>query len=104
MNERSSLSFKAGETVYEIDTNSNDPYIITSGKVNLFFRDGFLLVSLSDGRMFGQTQSIMGKKRSITAKASVNGLKVKIIPKNNLTNIIRKDPILGALWKKHNKD
>ena len=55
MNERSSLSFKAGETVYEIDTNSNEPYIITNGEVNLFFRDGFLLVSLSDGRMFGQT-------------------------------------------------
>ena len=100
MDEQSSLSFKAGEIVYEIDTNSNEAFIITEGEVNLYSRDGFLLASLSDGEMFGETSVIMGEKRSITAKAGVNGLKVKIIPKNNLTNIIEKEPILGALWKK----
>ena len=50
--------------------------------------------------MFGETSVITGEKRSITAKAGANGLKVKIIPKSNLTNILQKDPILGALWKK----
>ena len=100
MDEQSSLSFKAGEIVYEIDADSNEAFIITEGEVNLYSRDGFLLASLSDGEMFGETSVIMGEKRSITAKAGVNGLKVKIIPKNNLTNIIEKEPILGALWKK----
>ena len=100
MDEQSSLSFKAGEIVYEIDADSNEAFIITEGEVNLYSRDGFLLASLSDGEMFGETSVIMGEKRSITAKAGINGLKVKIIPKTNLTNIIQKDPILGALWKK----
>ena len=100
MDEQSSLSFKAGEIVYKIDANSDEAYIIIEGEVNLYSRDGFLLASLSDGEMFGETSVIMGEKRSITAKAGVNGLKVKIIPKNNLTNIIEKEPILGALWKK----
>ena len=100
MNRPSSLSFNAGEIVYNIDTNSNEAYIISEGEVNLFSRDGFLLASLSNGEMFGETSVITGEKRSITAKAGANGLKVKIIPKSNLTNILRKDPILGALWKK----
>ena len=100
MDRPTSLSFKAGEIVYNIDTNSNEAYIITEGEVNLFSRDGFLLASLSNGEMFGETSVITGEKRSITAKAGTNGLKVKIIPKSNLTNILQKDPILGALWKK----
>ena len=100
MDKPSSLSFKAGEIVYNIDTNSNEAYIISEGEVNLFSRDGFLLASLSNGEMFGETSVITGEKRSITAKAGANGLKVKIIPKSNLTNILQKDPILGALWKK----
>ena len=100
MDRPSSLSFKAGEIVYNIDTNSNEAYIISEGEVNLFSRDGFLLASLSNGEMFGETSVITGEKRSITAKAGANGLKVKIIPKSNLTNILQKDPILGALWKK----
>ena len=100
MDRTSSLSFKAGEIVYNIDTNSNEAYIISEGEVKLFSRDGFLLASLSNGEMFGETSVITGEKRSITAKAGANGLKVKIIPKSNLTNILQKDPILGALWKK----
>ena len=100
MDRKSSLSFKAGEIVYNIDTNSNEAYIISEGEVKLFSRDGFLLASLSNGEMFGETSVITGEKRSITAKAGANGLKVKIIPKSNLTNILQKDPILGALWKK----
>ena len=100
MDRPSSLSFKAGEIVYNIDTNSNEAYIITEGEENLFSRDGFLLASLSNGEMFGETSVITGKNRSITAKAGANGLRVTIIPKSNLTNILQKDPILGALWKK----
>ena len=100
MDRPSSLSFKAGEIVYNIDTKSNEAYIITEGEVNLFSRDGFLLASLSNGEMFGETSVITGKNRSITAKAGANGLRVTIIPKSNLTNILQKDPILGALWKK----
>lgn len=100
MDNQSSLSFEAGEMVYKIDADSNEAYIITEGEVNLYSRDGFLLASLSDGEMFGETSVIMGEKRSITAKAGLTGLKVKKIPKNNLTDIIQKDPILGALWKK----
>ena len=100
MNRPSSLSFNAGEIVYNIDTNSNEAYLISEGEANLFSRDGFLLASLSNGEMFGETSVITGEKRSITAKAGANGLKVKIIPKSNLTNILQKDPILGALWKK----
>ena len=42
MDRPSSLSFKAGEIVYNIDTNSNEAYIITEGDENLFSRDGFL--------------------------------------------------------------
>ena len=41
MDRPSSLSFKAGEIVYNIDTNSNEAYIISEGEVNLFSRDGF---------------------------------------------------------------
>ena len=67
--------------MYNIDTNSNEAYIISEGEVNLFSRDGFLLASLSNGEIFGETSVITGKKRSITAKAGANGLKVKIIPK-----------------------
>ena len=100
MDRPSSLSFKAGEIVYNIDTNSNEAYIISEGEVNLFSRDGFLPASLSNGEMFGETSVITGKNRSITAKAGANGLRVTIIPKSNLTNILQKDPILGALWKK----
>ena len=100
MDRPSSLSFKAGEIVYNIDTNSNEAYIISEGEVNLFSRDGFLLASLSNGEMFGETSVITGENRSITAKAGANGLRVTIIPKSNLRNILQKDPILGALWKK----
>ena len=100
MDKPSSLSLKAGEIVYNIDTNSNEAYIIIEGEENLFSRDGFLPASLSNGEMFGETSVITGKNRSITAKAGANGLRVTIIPKSNLTNILQKDPILGALWKK----
>ena len=91
MDRPSSLSFKAGEIVYNIDTNSNEAYIITEGEENFFSRDGFLPASLSNGEMFGETSVITGKNRSITAKAGANGLKVTIVPKSNLTNILQKD-------------
>ena len=63
MDKPSSLSFEAGEIVYKIDTNSNEAYIITEGEVNLFSRDGFLLASLSNGEMFGETSVYNRKKQ-----------------------------------------
>ena len=49
--------------------------------------------------MFGETSVITGEKRSFTAKAGANGLKVKIIPKSNLTNILQKDHFRSTMEK-----
>ena len=95
MDNQSSLSFEAGEMVYKIDADSNEAYIITEGEVNLYSRDGFLLASLSDGEMFGETSVIMGEKRSITAKAGLTGLKV--ISQTSY----KKTPYLELCGKKH---
>ena len=68
MDRPSSLSFKAGEIVYNIDTNSNEAYIITEGEENFFSRDGFLPASLSNGEMFGETSVITGKTEVLQLK------------------------------------
>ena len=100
MEKQISLSLEAGEVIYKIDTVSDEAYIITEGEVELYSREGFLLATLTEGEMFGETSLIMGEKRSVTAKAGSKGIKATIIPKRNLVNITQKDPILAALWKK----
>ncbi len=94
------IKWSSGEIIYKIDTEPNGMFIIMSGTVEIFSRDGFLLNKLGEKEILGETSTILNLKRSVTAKAGPSGASAIYIKTNKLQKMIRQDKALGAVIKK----
>ena len=77
------IQFEAEEVIYEIGDPSNGAYIILRGHVDLFSKTGIRLTTLGEGEIFGEIGQIIGKSRSVTARARSKGT-ATFIPKEQI--------------------
>tara|TARA_Y100001960_G_C14615795_1_gene798142 strand:+ start:88 stop:561 length:474 start_codon:yes stop_codon:yes gene_type:complete len=88
------------EVIYEVDSEAGAIFIIVSGSVNIYSRDGLLLNTIRENELLGETSTILNIKRSITAKAGPSGAAAIYINKPNLRSLLKKNTALAAIIEK----
>lgn len=74
------IHFKSNQIIYEIGDTADGAYIILNGHVDLLSKSGVRLTTLGEGEIFGEIGQIIGKNRSVTARARSKGT-ATFIPK-----------------------
>ena len=97
---KNNLIWNPGEIIYKIDSKPNGIFIVVSGLVNIYSRDGLLLNSIGEKELLGETSTILNKKRSVTAKAGPSGASAIHINKETLEVALRKNKALKAILEK----
>lgn len=97
---KNNVIWNPNETIYQIDSEPDGIFIILSGSVNIYARDGLLLNSIGEKELLGETSTILNKKRSVTAKAGPNGASAVYINKKNLESALRDNTALKAIIEK----
>ena len=80
---QNNIIWTPNETIYEVDSKPDGIFIIISGSVNIYARDGLLLNSIGEKELLGETSTILNKRRSVTAKAGLTGASAVYINKKS---------------------
>ena len=83
------IRFEADEVIYEIGDPPNGAFIVLSGHVDLLSKTGVRLTTLGEGEIFGEIGQIIGKARSVTARARSKG-SATFIPKEQIVEKFQK--------------
>ena len=97
---KNNIIWAPDEIIYKIDSKPAGIFIIISGSVNIYARDGLLLNSIGEKELLGETSTILNKKRSVTAKAGPTGASAIYINKKSLEAQLRKNTSLKAIIEK----
>ena len=97
---KNNLIWAPDEIIYAVDSKPDGIFIIVSGTVNIYARDGLLLNSIGEKELLGETSTILNKKRSVTAKAGPNGASAIYINKKKLEAQLKKNTSLKAIIEK----
>ena len=97
---KNNIIWAPDEIIYAVDSKPDGIFIIISGSVNIYARDGLLLNSIGEKELLGETSTILNKKRSVTAKAGPNGASAIYINKKSLETQLRKNTSLKAIIEK----
>lgn len=65
-----SVSFEAGELIFQAGDMATKLYILQSGEVELMTKDGFVFAKLPIGQSFGEQAFLAGGIRGATARAA----------------------------------
>ena len=80
---KNNIIWAPDEIIYAVDSKPDGIFIIVSGTVKIYARDGLLLNSIGEKELLGETSTILNKKRSVTAKAGPNGASAIYINKKD---------------------
>ena len=96
------LSIKTWEPnalIYDYDTPSFNAYYIIEGEVDIFTPRGLKLNTIGPSEVFGEASLLLDKKRSVTARAGIIGVKTQLVPKTYILKLQESSPILSALLR-----
>ncbi|MBJ57544.1 MAG: hypothetical protein CMP24_04830 [Rickettsiales bacterium] len=98
MNKKDAAVWSQGETIYKIGDPPEYAYLIVTGLVEFFSKDGISLGQAGPDEVFGEISCYLNRSHSVTAKAKTN-LVAKKIFKKELERIISKTHpvIMGML-------
>ena len=65
----SKVDFAEAQIIYSVGDDASGAYIIVSGHVDLYSKNGIRLATLGEGEIFGELGQLMSRSRSVTAKA-----------------------------------
>ena len=94
------IIWEPNEIIYEIDSEAGAIFILVTGSVNIYSRDGLLLNTIRENELLGETSTILNIKRSITAKAGPSGAAAIFINKPNLRVLLSRNKALAAIIEK----
>ena len=97
---KNNIIWTPDETIYEVDSKPDGIFIIISGSVNIYAKDGLLLNSIGEKELLGETSTILNKRRSVTAKAGPTGASAVYINKKSLENQLKENTSLKAIVEK----
>ena len=97
--ELSTRNWEPNALIYEYNTPSFNAYYIIEGKVDIFTPRGLKLNSIGPSEVFGEASLLLDKKRSVTARAGIIGVKTQLVPKTYIAHLQEGSPILSALLR-----
>ena len=83
--------FPHGTVLCEQGEESNDMFILREGTIHVLVGDNVVAEIQDQGTLIGEMALLLGQKRTATLK-SHGGVKVSIVNKNNVPNVIKNDP------------
>ena len=89
-----------GEIIYRVGSVPNGIFIIMSGLVEIYSKDGLKLNTIGEKEILGETSTILNLKRSVTAKAGKNGATALYINLRKLHSLLRQNVELAAIIEK----
>lgn len=97
---KKNVTWSPNESIYEVGSNPNGVFIIMSGSVNIYSKDGLLLNTIWDKELLGETSTILATKRSVSAKAGPVGASAVHISKTKLKSQLKKNKTLAIIIEK----
>ena len=94
------ISWSAGELIYEIGSVPDGIFIIMSGLVEIYSKDGLKLNTIGEREILGETSTILNLRRSVTAKAGKDGATASYINLKKLNSLLKKNVALAAIVEK----
>ncbi len=94
------ISWIGGEIIYRVGSVPNGIFIIMSGLVEIYSKDGLKLNTIGEKEILGETSTILNLKRSVTAKAGKNGATALYINLRKLHSLLRQNVALAAIIEK----
>ena len=92
--------FKANEVIFDIMQSSDGVYLIVSGEVSIYSKQGIVLARLGEGELFGEMSIVTGDHvRKTRAVATKNTTIDKIDSSLMQKKLEESDPVLRALTR-----
>ena len=90
----------ANQLIYDFDTAGFTAFLVVKGSVEIFSPKGLKLNTIGVNEIFGESSLLLGKRRSVAAKAGLQGATAQLIPKEYLVELQNKSPLLSAILRK----
>ncbi|MBS91940.1 MAG: hypothetical protein CMM95_02665 [Rickettsiales bacterium] len=85
--------WKAGETIYNFNDESDFAYLLKKGEVQIISDKNIKVGFINENEVFGEQSILLGTRRTVTAKATKDSEAMKI-PKEKLVKEYEDSPIL----------
>jgi PAS domain S-box-containing protein len=94
------FSFRPGQTIFLEGDDSQDLYILVSGRIAIFKGDHQIREIWKEGSVFGEVSFFLGDRRSASVKA-ITDVEVICIPKEKITLFLGDCPAVGPEIIRH---
>ncbi|MGB0343058.1 MAG: Crp/Fnr family transcriptional regulator [Parvibaculales bacterium] len=92
------VAYKAGNVIFDIDTDGDEIYLIHSGTVHIMSREGLKLSEMGEGELFGEMASVLSEHhRSASAVAATDCVINVLSAASMKARMAEADPVLRAL-------
>jgi PAS domain S-box-containing protein len=94
------ITFTSGQTIFLEGDDSQDLYILVTGRVEIFRGDKKIRDITEEGSVFGEVSFFLGDRRSASVKAKTK-VEVICIPKEEITLFLQECPTAGPEIIRH---
>jgi PAS domain S-box-containing protein len=94
------ISFKPGQIIFLEGDDSQDLYILESGRIDIYKGENKIRELTLPGSLFGEMSFFMGGSRTASVKAQ-SDVKVICIPKENIAGFLEEFPNAARILTKH---
>ena len=88
---------KKGAVVYSVNDPSDCVYLVKVGAVQIETKYGMILGELGEGELFGEVGLITNELRTVTVKAKVDSVIIKIDEPTFREKLQQADPVCNAI-------
>jgi len=88
---------KKGAVVYSVNDPSDCVYLVKVGAVQIETKNGMILGELGEGELFGEVGLITNELRTVTVKAKVDSVIIKIDEPTFREKLQQADPVCNAI-------
>ena len=91
------MMLKKGAVVYSVNDPSDCVYLVKVGAVQIETKNGMILGELGEGELFGEVGLITNELRTVTVKAKVDSVIIKIDEPTFREKLQQADPVCNAI-------
>ncbi len=91
------MMLKKGAVVYSVNDPSDCVYLVKVGAVQIETKYGMILGELGEGELFGEVGLITNELRTVTVKAKVDSVIIKIDEPTFREKLQQADPVCNAI-------
>ena len=91
------MMLKKGAVVYSVNDPSDCVYLVKVGAVQIETKYGMILGELGEGELFGEVGLITNELRTVTVKAKIDSVIIKIDEPTFREKLQQADPVCNAI-------